>query len=148
MPINETNDMKPKRGRGRPKGSKEFFQPNEKWKKPPYKTRIVVSNMPLIYRYQRVQWYKDLIEKQLINDPLYIDSKKYLELLKEFQDLQEEMVRLGLHTNEGRKTARKRVQERGLAQNGDGVHPPTVGGGKSSGVGDGVPAPHPFGKSR
>lgn len=81
----------------------------------------------------------------MVHDPLYIDSKKYIELIEKQEEYQQELIKQGLDQNEGRKAAYARVRQGNVAEVGVGLDKATVGDGKSPGLDNGVSAANPFG---
>lgn len=159
MKDNEpVNDPLPKRGRGRPRLPESEKKRRAKIKTTKaksdilYKTQnqihLVVPQLPLFWRARKQLWLLQNIEKHLEQDPTYISPKEYFSLLKDMEAIYTELEKAGQGTNEQRRNARKGIQSKRLAVDGDETRSSRVGKDKSASVGDGVSTVNPFGGKR
>lgn len=149
MAENVANDMKPKRGRGRPKGSLNkktlAVAPVVIKHLEQHRVPLIVPQLPTYWRAKKMSWHLKNIERHLTEDPLFINPKDYYTLLKDMDAVYKELEKEGLGTNDLRKKARKRVQSERVAKDRKSDTAGGVGSSRTARVDDGVSASNPFG---
>lgn len=145
MAITDTSDMRPKRSRGRPKGSKNKSAPVVyKYRKLDSFT-ITVPQIPIWWRVRKMAWLVQNIEMHLKNDPLSVPPKQYFDLLRDLEAAYNKLNEKGLGSHAERKAYRDRVRSKNLGEERDELRSSRVGEEELVGVGTGVPATDPFG---
>lgn len=154
------NNMTPKRGPGRPRLSEDEKRLRMKKRhqkavvtKPKnditYKTQnqipLIVPLLPLVWRARKMLWLLKNVELHLKKDPTFISPKEYFALLKDMENVYNQLEKEGYGTNEKRREARKGIRSKRLDQDRDEVRSSRLGESESVSVGAGVSAVNPFG---
>lgn len=78
--------------------------------------RLLLPKNPFLYKLRRVYWLLQNYHRVLQADPTAINTKAYVDLLDLYIRLNEESIKKGLNTRQGRKDARARVDTSNVAQ--------------------------------
>ena len=106
------------------------------------KVTLHVPDLPLAYKAKKIYIMLLRIEKKLAKDPLFIPIKDYLYLLDQHEKCNNELIKQGLNTANGR--AKARMEQKKLDRLGNKKSEATVGDDQSFGVDNGVSATNPF----
>lgn len=151
MNTDELNNPMPKRGKGRPKGSKDKVKrkkASDSEVKHVVIERVFVNppKVPIYWRIKRMTWLLRNIEKHLQDDPTYITPTAYFSLVKDLEEAYNQIEEKGLATREQRVLHRKRVEQSRLGKDGEPVRSSRVGEDERSGLGARVSAANPLGR--
>ena len=104
--------------------------------------KLYVPDLPIVYKTNKIYQLLQVIEKKMEDDPLYISIKDYIYLISELEQCNEELVKRGLNTANGR--AKARMEQQKLDKSRYPKSEARVGENKSVGVDNGVPTSNPF----
>ena len=104
--------------------------------------KLYVPDLPIVYKTNKIYQLLQVIEKKMESDPLYISIKDYIYLISELEKCNEELVKRGLNTANGR--AKARMEQQKLDKSRYPKSEARVGENKSVGVDNGVPTSNPF----
>jgi hypothetical protein len=104
--------------------------------------KLYVPDLPIVYKTNKIYQLLQVIEKKMEDDPLYISIKDYIYLISELEQCNEELVKRGLNTANGR--AKARMEQQKLDKSRNPKSEARVGENKSVGVDNGVPTSNPF----
>ncbi len=104
--------------------------------------KLYVPDLPIVYKTNKIYQLLQVIEKKMEDDPLYISIKDYIYLISELEKCNEELVKRGLNTANGR--AKARMEQQKLDKSRYPKSEARVGENKSVGVDNGVPTSNPF----
>lgn len=106
------------------------------------RVKLYVPNIPLVYKANKIFQLLQRIDKQLAVNPNYIPIKDYLFLVETNEKINEELIKRGLNTANGR--AKARMEQQKLDRDSNKVYQAGVGKDVTPGVDNGVPATNPF----
>lgn len=122
------------------KAHKKERQPGKHGKRKRY--ALYVPDLPIVYKANKIYQLLKTIENKLDEDPLYITIKDYIYLINENEKCNEELVKRGLNSKNGR--AKARMEQQKLDKSRYPKSEARVGENKSVGVDNGVPTSNPF----
>ena len=124
---------------GKTDGNVDLKEPKQSKGK---RLRLYVPELPLVYTANKLYQVFQKIDTKLLNDPLFISIKDYIFLVKELEKCNDELVKRGLNTANGR--AKARVEQKKLDKLGNKKYEAGVGEAKSSSLDNGVSTSNPF----
>jgi len=110
--------------------------------KPSPRVKLYVPDLPLVYKANKVFQLLQRIDKQMAKNPSYIPIKDYLFLVEANERINEDLIKKGYNTANGR--AKARMEQQKLDRQGHKKSEAGMGSDKSIGVDNGVSASNPF----
>jgi hypothetical protein len=110
--------------------------------KPSPRVKLYVPDLPIVYKANKVFQLLQRIDRQMAKNPTYIPIKDYLYLVVENEKINEELIKRGLNTSNGRAKARMEQQKLDRISNKKSAS--GVGKDKSVSVDNGVSTSNPF----